>query len=84
MLKTLFLPWKKDLLSDNDLPLNERFQVWMLNLVARMFGFIMRALALFAWLVSEVLITGAMFAFLIFWFGFPAISVILIYWGLTQ
>lgn len=84
MLQTLFYPWKKDLISDSNLSLNDRFRVWALNLASRAIGFLMRVMAVIAWGIFEAAVTFGMVCFLVFWFTFPAISIYLIYWGLKQ
>ena len=43
LIKTLFLPWKHDQISTDRLTLQQRFEVWGLNLMSRLIGAVVRA-----------------------------------------
>ena len=38
LLKTLFLPWKRDEIDTSNLSLDLKFRVWMMNLMSRLIG----------------------------------------------
>lgn len=42
LLKTLFLPWKRDEIDSSNLSLDLKFRVWIMNLVSRFIGAIVR------------------------------------------
>ena len=43
LFRTLFAPWKRDLLDTRGLPLEGKIEVWLMNLVSRAIGFVIRA-----------------------------------------
>ena len=78
-LRTFFAPWKRDVVSTRGLPLNARFNVWMMNLVSRGIGAFVKGSTLIAFLLSTV---GWLVSFLLFFFGwlvFPIIFIIVIF-----
>lgn len=82
LLKTLFQPWRRDEISTDRLSLNERFQVWGLNLITRLFGFIIRTTAIGAGLVTLI---GLLLFFIFLWATWllaPLVSLTLIGLGL--
>lgn len=83
LLKTLFQPWRRDEIATDRLSLNERFQVWGLNLITRLFGFVIRSIAI----VSGVVTLGALLLFFIFlwatWLFAPLVALALILLGLA-
>lgn len=78
LLKTLFDPWKKDELSGVGLSLQQKFQLFWLNVVSRFIGFIIRSIAFLLGclgLLGALGIGGALF---IVWIFMPLISISLI------
>lgn len=66
LFKTLFQPWKRDVISDDNLSLQARFQVWGLNLVTRLIGLVVRSGAI---LLGVVVIVLLLIGYLILWVG---------------
>jgi len=64
LLKTLFQPWRRDVLATDRLSLSERFQVWGLNLISRFFGFLLRSIAILAGILT---IFGLLLFFAFLW-----------------
>lgn len=82
LLKTLFQPWRRDEIATDRLSLNERFQVWGLNLITRLFGFVIRSIAIVAGLVT-LLSLLLFFVFLwVTWLFAPLVSLALLVIGL--
>jgi len=40
--KTLFLPWKRDEIDTSNMALQDKFRVWIMNLVSRLVGLVVR------------------------------------------
>lgn len=61
LLKTLFSPWKRDIISTENLTLGEKFQVMVMNLVSRIIGAIVRTATIFAGIIVIIfeLVIGA-------------------------
>jgi len=82
--KTLFMPWKRDQISAHGLPLNERFNIWTLNMVSRLVGFMVKSLF---FLIYLIFISGASVVSLlvmVFWFLMPILVIGLLVAGLSQ
>ncbi len=83
LLKTLFQPWKRDQQSVEGLSLQQRFEVWGANLVARGVGAVVRSLAIAAGGIAIVCLL-TLYSFL--WLGWalaPLLAVFLIGYGLV-
>jgi hypothetical protein len=79
LLRTFFSPWKRDVISTRGLPLNARFNVWLMNLVSRGIGAFIKGCSLLAFLFSTV---GWLASFLLFFWGwlvFPIIFIVVIF-----
>ncbi|MBI2589950.1 hypothetical protein HYW32_02935 [Candidatus Berkelbacteria bacterium] len=74
---TLFEPWKRDEISTENLSLQDRIQVFGLNLITRFFGFLMRSAAITAGVI--ILLALALVACLVavFWLMAPLLALIL-------
>lgn len=79
LFKTIFDPWKRDVVGDKNLPLNMRIQAFFWNQFSRVIGFFIRSLVL---IVGGVILVLA-FVFgligLCFWLFFP-IAIIYLLW----
>lgn len=82
LLKTLFEPWKRDELSTERMSLQQRFQIWGFNFIARGFGFGMRTMAIVAGLVALCLLFLLFFFLWLSWLLAPFIAIALIALGL--
>jgi hypothetical protein len=76
ILKTYFAPWKRDIVSTKGLSLNNKIQVWWMNLVSRMVGAFIKTATLFAFLVSFVGWLVASIIFLLGWLIFPILFLV--------
>ena len=80
-IKTLFAPWKRDMISYVNLSLQQKFQVFVLNLASRFVGAIIKISTLFTYLV----VVSATFVFsiilTIIWFLYPILIIVLVVFG---
>lgn len=44
--KTLFLPWKRDEIDTSNMALEDKFRVWIMNLVSRLVGLVVRLITI--------------------------------------
>jgi len=44
--KTLFLPWKRDEIDTSNMALQDKFRVWIMNLVSRLVGLVVRLITI--------------------------------------
>ena len=81
-LTTLFAPWRRDRISYEGLSIQDRFQVWILNLTSRFIGAIVKLFTLATYLI----VLAACFCFFIvtfiIWFLFPLILIGLAVFGI--
>ena len=56
LLKTLFLPWKRDEIDTSNLSLDLKFRVWIMNLVSRLIGATVRMAVILIGLASIAVI----------------------------
>lgn len=78
LLKTFLAPWKRDIISTQGLPLKQRLEVYLMNIISRVIGAFIKTATLTAFLVSLV---GWLASFTIFFFGwllFPVIFILII------
>lgn len=77
LFKTLFQPWKNDVLSVRNASLADQLKVWQLNLASRIIGFVVRLIvigvAVLMLLMLTMLIGGAM----VIWVFVPILVVAL-------
>jgi len=82
LLRTLFQPWKRDEIDTTNMALDDRFRVWIMNLVSRLVGATVRgitiAIGLLAICGTFVLSVLSLIGFI----GLPAISFWLIILGI--
>lgn len=78
-LKTLFAPWKRDAISYDGLSLQQKFQVWSLNLASRLIGFMIKTMTVFCYLVFTVFLSIFAILAVVVWLFYPAIILFLIY-----
>ena len=53
--RTIFLPWKRDEINTSNLSLDLKFRVWMMNLVSRLVGAVVRSTVILIGMFSIVL-----------------------------
>lgn len=81
-LKTLLAPWKRDQENTDNLSIQEKFQVTVLNLTSRLVGAIVKLLTIGLFLVVAGFTIIIETTILICWLGWPALVGFLIYFGI--
>ncbi|MCX6810484.1 MAG: hypothetical protein NTY30_01950 [Candidatus Berkelbacteria bacterium] len=84
LFRTLFSPWKRDLISTDGLSLQEKFQVWMMNLASRFIGFIVKTFVLITFAIVFVAAAVIFAALFCLWIAFPLAIIGLVILGLTN
>ena len=79
---TLFAPWKRDVISYEGLSLQQKFEVWSLNMASRFVGFIIKIIALAIYLIFTILETAVSVVVIIIWPFYPLVCIGVIYFGL--
>lgn len=82
--QTLFDPWKRDRTSYKGLPLNERFQVLMLNIATRLIGFLIKIIFFIVYLVFLIAFLIISAISIIFWLALPLLIIFLIILGYME
>ncbi len=77
--RTLFAPWKRDMISYEGLSLQQKFQVWTLNLASRFVGFLVKSFTLGAYLIFVVFLSCCSLAVIIIWILYPLLLALLIW-----
>jgi len=78
---TLFYPWKRDLLSYENLSIQQKFQVLILNITSRFVGMVLKIFTLATFSLVFVIGAGFVVAFILLWIFYPVIVAALIYFG---
>lgn len=78
---TLFAPWKRDQISYEGLSLQQKFEVWTLNLASRFVGFAIKIITLSIFIGFVILETALSIVFIIAWPFYPLVLALLIYFG---
>jgi hypothetical protein len=82
--RTLFAPWKRDIISYEGLTLQQKFSVWTLNMSSRFIGFLIKIFVLgvfiIFYLVAIIIFLGGFFL----WIAFPLAILALIIIGFTN
>lgn len=73
ILRTFFQPWKRDIASTKGLSLDKRFQVWVGNLIARVFGMIIKGITFVIFLLFFIVLIVFELLIFIVWLLFPII-----------
>jgi len=84
LLPTLFSPWKRDIIGTENLALQEKFQVWMMNLASRFIGFLIKIFVLATYAVATVVALVVFVASFILWIAFPLAIIALIAIGIMN
>lgn len=71
LLKTLFAPWKNDVITAHNISLGDQFKIWELNFVSRLVGFFVRSVIILVTLI--ILAMGVILeaVLLVFWLIIP-------------
>lgn len=81
-LKTLFAPWKRDQISLENLSLQERFQVLILNITSRLIGAIVKLITIAIFMMVGFIVLVIELALALTWLLWPGLVIGLIYLGL--
>ncbi|HUD20968.1 MAG TPA: hypothetical protein VMQ44_02790 [Candidatus Saccharimonadales bacterium] len=71
LLKTLFAPWKNDVLSARNISLSDQFKIWEQNFISRLVGFVVRSIIIVVTLVILALLTMVEAVVLLLWLLVP-------------
>lgn len=82
-LRTLFAPWKRDVISYSGLTLQQRFSVWTLNLASRFIGALIKLATLITFLIFAILLSIFSVLAVVLWFLYPAVIIYLIWRGFS-
>lgn len=74
-LKTLFAPWKRDQISYENLSLQQRFQVLLMNLASRLVGMMVKLFVLLAFAAVETIALICYLILVIVWLVWPILAV---------
>ncbi len=76
---TLFAPWKRDAISYEGLSLQQRFQVWTLNLASRFIGFLVKVFTITAYLFFVAFLSFCSLIVIVVWLMYPLLIALLIF-----
>jgi hypothetical protein len=76
--KTLFSPWKRDIINTRGMPLQERLQVWIMNLISRLIGFIIRLVTILVGLIFIAIVFTAFVLFLLIMLLMPLFIILVL------
>jgi len=82
LLKTLFAPWKRDIVGGVNLSIQQKFQIWSWNLVSRFMGFAIRSITIIVGAVFITCFALTLFSLYIFWFIMPVAILALVALGI--
>ncbi len=78
LFKTLFAPWKRDVLSARNISLQQKMQLSLWNLVSRIVGFVIRSVTILIGIFLTSIISFILLFLYCFWFLIPVAIVILL------
>ncbi len=82
LIQTLFAPWKRDISSPVNPNIQQMFQAFIDNLIARFVGFIVRIMTIFAGLFILISVFVLLVLLILIWTLFPVLIVIFFINGL--
>ncbi len=83
MFKTLFAPWKRDISTSVNPNLQEMFNAFVNNLVARFIGFVVRSITIIIGLMVLIISSVILLKFMIFWLFWPILIIVSFVYGIT-
>lgn len=83
LLKTLFLPWKRDIIRLVNPSIQQRLSQFMGNLVSRFMGVVVRSLTIIAGSLILLLVFVLSILVFILWFLLPFLGLYMIYRGIV-
>jgi hypothetical protein len=81
-LRTLFAPWKRDLISSENLSIQEKFQIMTLNATSRLIGAIVKLITIGIFLIVGLFAIVVELVLMVIWLLWPAVIAGLVYLGL--
>lgn len=81
-LKTLFWPWKKDQTSYEGLPLQERFEILLMNLTSRFIGAVIKIFTIITFFLVLIVTVVVSSLVLLIWLIFPFLTLFMVAYGL--
>jgi len=82
LLRTLFDPWKRDVISVENPSLDAAVRIWAMNLFSRVIGFIVRTITIFTGLLISGIVFISLIIGIICWYFLPIIILLLLVNGL--
>ncbi|MCL5795438.1 MAG: hypothetical protein M1338_03700 [Patescibacteria group bacterium] len=82
LFRTLFSPWKRDILMAINPSFVDQIRVFAENLVSRFFGFIIRLCTIIVGIITTILSIILLILLMIIWFSLPLIIIGLLYFGI--
>lgn len=79
---TLFAAWKRDIISYENLSLQQKFEVWSLNIASRFVGFTIKIVALSIYIILTLVESVLALATIIIWPLYPLFCLGFIYYGI--
>jgi len=83
-LQTLFAPWKRDSISYEGLSLQQKLEVWTLNIASRLVGFFIKIVNLAIYIGMTALAALLSFGAVIIWPLYPIVIVYFLYLGIKM
>jgi len=75
LVTTFFAPWRRDVVSTEGMSLQERFGVWGMNLIARLFGMFIKFITFLIFLVCFIVLIVFEAAVILVWLLLPMLLV---------
>jgi len=83
LLRTLLLPWKRDEIDTTNMSLEGKFQVWIMNIVSRLVGAVVRSFTILFGLLAIIFTVVVGAVSLIGIISLPVLGVLIIILGLV-
>ena len=83
-IRTLFAPWKRDKISYEGLTLQQKFQVWTLNMSSRFIGFMIKVVTLAIYLAVIIIVSVFSVFLVLFWPIVPIAGIALVVLGVIK
>lgn len=80
-LVTFFFPWKRDLLSYQDLSIQQKFEVLFLNITSRFVGAMIKLFTLLTFCLTYIVALVVVGLFIVIWLFYPLLLVAILYFG---
>lgn len=78
-IRTMFDPWKRDEISYEGLSIQQKFQVWLMNLSSRFIGAVIKLSTLLGYVVFTIFLSVAGLLAILLWLIYPALIIYFIF-----